>query len=73
MASEHGLSLSYPNPSFSQMACLDPEQDDRGRQSKEVVGPPGQDGSSPIGGIRQVVIIASYASHRGACSMAQHF
>ncbi|XP_044721573.1 major facilitator superfamily domain-containing protein [Hirsutella rhossiliensis] len=59
MANEHGLSLSYPNPSFSQMACLEPELDDRGCQGKDLARPPAQDGSPPISGVRQFVVMAS--------------
>lgn len=61
MANEHGLSLSYPNPSFSQMGCAEPEMDDRGCQSKYLGRPLTQVGSSPLSGVRQVIVMASCA------------
>ncbi|RDA91221.1 hypothetical protein CP533_3409 [Ophiocordyceps camponoti-saundersi (nom. inval.)] len=56
MANEAPISLSYPNPSFSQMACLDPEPDDRAHRSNIMDK---QLGLQPIRGVRQTVIIIS--------------
>ncbi|RCI08715.1 hypothetical protein L249_4762 [Ophiocordyceps polyrhachis-furcata BCC 54312] len=56
MANDAAISLSYPNPSFSQMACLD---DDQARTTKNMDK---QLGLQPIRGIRQSVIIISYGT-----------
>ncbi|PHH77778.1 hypothetical protein CDD80_202 [Ophiocordyceps camponoti-rufipedis] len=54
MTNEEAISLSYPNPSFSQMACLDLDQDSRGRKSHDMEK---RYGPKPIDGVRQVVVI----------------
>ncbi|RDA83749.1 hypothetical protein CP532_4990 [Ophiocordyceps camponoti-leonardi (nom. inval.)] len=57
MANDAPISLSYPNPSFSQMACLDPEPDDYQARPNENMDK--QLGLQPVRGIRQTVIIIS--------------
>ncbi|PFH61700.1 hypothetical protein XA68_16500 [Ophiocordyceps unilateralis] len=56
MANDAAISLSYPNPSFSQMACLDPEPDDGRHHHKELDK---QFRLKPVDKVRQVVVIIS--------------
>lgn len=56
MASPHRVPLSYPNPSFSQMACLE----DQGSQSGGLTKPAAELIVPPVSGVRQAVLMASY-------------
>ncbi|KJZ75925.1 hypothetical protein HIM_04749 [Hirsutella minnesotensis 3608] len=59
MANESGVSLSYPNPSFSQMACLEPGADEQDCRRRSLAHSPAEVEPSPATGVRQVVVIVS--------------
>lgn len=58
MADEQHMPLSYPNPSFSQMACLE----DHGTRADGLDKPVAEAAAPPVRGLRQAVLMASYAA-----------